>query len=173
MAIVPRQPISSYELPTGARSGFTKTRHDGLVLSHLAATPNLFYLLLSSSANHATRMDTSTGHVDRLVFPRPETLRFLVSRLVACHIHFLRKMARYSARPQLRPRPWPPNSKCAILISPMIGRDEEEHVRNHLSDTENLMQRGPITHWNDSDARSTAPNSLFAAIRLHLPPTGF
>ncbi|KAG7055249.1 hypothetical protein JMJ77_0007714 [Colletotrichum scovillei] len=77
-------------------------------------------------------------------------------------------MARYSARPQLRPRPWPPNSKCAIIISPKIGRDEEEHVRNHL-----MMHRGPITPWNDSDARSTAPNSLFAAIRLHLPPTGF
>ncbi|KAG7055251.1 hypothetical protein JMJ77_0007716 [Colletotrichum scovillei] len=42
MAIVPRQPNPSYELPTEARSGFTKTRHDGLALSHLAATPNLW-----------------------------------------------------------------------------------------------------------------------------------
>lgn len=119
------------------------------------------------------QIDTSTGHVDRLVSPRPETLRFLVSRLVACHIHFLCKMARYSARPQLRPRPSPPNSKCAIIIPLEIGRDEEEHVRNHLGDAENLLQRGPIPHWNDSDARSTAPTSLSAAVRFHLPSTDF
>lgn len=55
MAIVPRQPDPSFELPTEARSGFTKMRHDGLVLSQLAATPNLIQLLLSF-INHATRV---------------------------------------------------------------------------------------------------------------------